>query len=38
MSSKQLTTKRCCACKTYMLKSDVTAEEMKIDDNWYKKK
>ena len=40
MSSKQLTTKRCCAYKSYILKSDVTTEEMKkkIDDNWYKKK
>ena len=28
MSSKQLT-KRCCAYKSYILKSDVTAEEMK---------
>ena len=29
MSSKQLTTKRCCAYKSYILKSDVTTEEMK---------
>ena len=29
MSSKKLTTKRCCAYKSYILKSDVTTEEMK---------
>ena len=36
MSSKQLTTKRCCAYKSCTLKSDVTTEEMKkkTDDNW----